>query len=62
MNANFISGQLRILQEHLAGARKALKGDNVDTKRPWHEESADESVRHAYPLSILLRHSRSNYK
>ena len=45
MNSNFISGQLRLLHEHLSEARQALKGDNGETKKSWWEESADENVR-----------------
>lgn len=48
MNSNFISGQLRLLHEHLSEARQALKGDNGETKKAWWEESADENVRSMY--------------
>lgn len=44
MDAHFISGQLRLLQDHLSGARRSLKGDGEDAKIPWCEESADENV------------------
>lgn len=43
MNANYISGQLRLLQDNITQARHALKGDCEDAKRPWFEVSADEN-------------------
>ncbi|KAL1959828.1 hypothetical protein VTO42DRAFT_973 [Malbranchea cinnamomea] len=43
MNASFISGQLRLLHEHLSEARRTLKGETGETKKPWWEESADEN-------------------
>lgn len=51
MNANFISGQLRLLHEHLAEARQALKGDNGEAKKPWWEESVDDNVRSGFTKS-----------
>ncbi|EER23287.1 hypothetical protein D8B26_001376 [Coccidioides posadasii str. Silveira] len=44
MNANFISGQLRLLQEHIMEARHALKGDREDMRKPWNEGSADANA------------------
>ncbi|WEW60533.1 hypothetical protein PRK78_006020 [Emydomyces testavorans] len=50
MNASFISGQLRLLQDHITGARHALKGDREDMKKPWNEGSADVNVLGTPPL------------
>ncbi|KAK2808149.1 hypothetical protein FQN49_008737 [Arthroderma sp. PD_2] len=42
-NANFISGQLRLLGDNLAEARQTLKGDGEGVKEPWFEDSAHEN-------------------
>lgn len=44
MNANFISGQLRLLGDNLIEARRALKGGSEDITKSWAENSADEQV------------------
>lgn len=41
-NANFIAGQLKLLEENIKDAKGALKGG--EGLRPWCEEPADESV------------------
>ncbi|KAF2839099.1 hypothetical protein M501DRAFT_1011033 [Patellaria atrata CBS 101060] len=42
-NANFISGQLRLLYDNLEDARQALKGDR-DSHKPWWENALDEKT------------------
>lgn len=42
-NANFISGQLRLLHDNIQEAKQALKG-GPDVQTPWNEEPADEKV------------------
>ncbi|KAL1998529.1 hypothetical protein VTN02DRAFT_6009 [Thermoascus thermophilus] len=44
LDASFISGQLRLLHENLAEARKVLQGGSEDTTGKWWETSADEDV------------------
>lgn len=43
-NANFISGQLKLLHDNVQEAYLALKG-GPDVSKPWNEESLDEKVR-----------------
>lgn len=40
-NANFISGQLKLLHDNIQEAKAALKGDN---QKPWYEDSTDENA------------------
>lgn len=42
LNASFISGQLRLLYEHMSEAKLALKGGAETSK--WWEKSADSRV------------------
>lgn len=42
-NANFISGQLKLLHDNIQEAKSALKGW-TDSQKPWHEESVDENA------------------
>jgi hypothetical protein len=42
LNASFISGQLRLLCEHISEAKSILKGGAETAK--WWEQSADSSV------------------
>ena len=42
-NANFISGQLRLLHDNIQEAKQCLKG-NSDSQKPWNEEPIDEKV------------------
>ncbi|KAI1922539.1 hypothetical protein LOZ58_000055 [Ophidiomyces ophidiicola] len=44
MNASFISGQLRLLQDHIREAQHALKGEREDTRKPWNEGSVDANA------------------
>lgn len=52
MNASFISGQLRLLQDHITEARHALKGDREDIKKSWNQGSVDPNVR-TYSTSLF---------
>jgi hypothetical protein len=45
MDASFISGQLRLLHDNLVEARRALKGEEVETRGQWSEASVPETVR-----------------
>jgi hypothetical protein len=51
LNANFISGQLRLLYENISEARTTLKGD-ADTSK-WWETSADDDVREWHHVKII---------
>lgn len=42
-NANFISGQLKLLHDNIQEAKSALKGW-TDAQKPWHEQSIDETA------------------
>ncbi|KAF2090409.1 hypothetical protein K490DRAFT_71992 [Saccharata proteae CBS 121410] len=42
-NANFISGQLKLLYDNLEEARLALKGQS-DVNKPWWENAVDEKI------------------
>lgn len=42
-NANFISGQLRLLHDNIQEAKQSLKGGS-DRAKPWYEEAVDEMV------------------
>lgn len=42
-NANFISGQLRLLHDNIQEAKAALKGD-PETQTPWNEDPVDDKV------------------
>lgn len=42
-NANFISGQLRLLHDNIQEAKQSLKGGS-DSAKPWYEEAVDEKV------------------
>lgn len=42
-NANFISGQLRLLHDNIQEAKQSLKGGS-DRAKPWYEEAVDEKV------------------
>lgn len=42
-NANFISGQLRLLHDNVQEANQALKG-GPDVQAPWNEDPIDEKV------------------
>lgn len=42
LNASFISGQLRLLYEHISEAKSMLKGGAETAK--WWEQSADSNV------------------
>lgn len=42
-NANFISGQMRLLHDNVKEAKAALKGW-TDNQKPWYEDSVDESA------------------
>ncbi|KAI2056635.1 hypothetical protein LOZ12_000799 [Ophidiomyces ophidiicola] len=53
MNASFISGQLRLLQDHIREAQHALKGEREDTRKPWNEGSVDANAFDP-PLSSYL--------
>lgn len=43
-NANFISGQLKLLHDNVQEANQALKGGS-DVSKSWNEDSLDEKVR-----------------
>lgn len=49
MNANFISGQMKLLADNLMEARQTIKGGCEEAKKPWYEDSADENVC-VYPI------------
>jgi hypothetical protein len=58
-NANFISGQLRLLHENIQEAKSALKGWNEGTK-PWHESPIDpESFNPPLPGNVSFHLSIS---
>ncbi|PSN70070.1 hypothetical protein BS50DRAFT_304170 [Corynespora cassiicola Philippines] len=42
-NADFVSGQLRLLYDHIQEARQALKGYS-DVQSPWWENAVDEHI------------------
>ncbi|CAK3787884.1 Hypothetical predicted protein [Lecanosticta acicola] len=42
-NANFISGQLKLLHDNIQDAKSALKGW-TDSQKPWHETPVDENA------------------
>ncbi|KAK4495477.1 hypothetical protein PRZ48_013808 [Zasmidium cellare] len=42
-NANFISGQLKLLHDNIQEAKSALKGW-TEHQKPWHEDSVDENA------------------
>lgn len=44
-NANFVSGQLKLLHDNVQEANQALKG-GPDVSKPWNEDTHDEKVRH----------------
>ena len=56
-NANFISGQLKLLHDNVQEAHQALKGGH-DVLRPWNEDSLDEKVQyeHSMPASPPANH------
>lgn len=53
LNANFISGQLRLLYENIAEARSTLKGD-ADSSSQWWENSADDNVRNLFRVDRTI--------
>lgn len=52
LDANFISGQLRLLYENIAEARSTLKGDAVTSRGQWWESSADDNVCELFHMGI----------
>lgn len=42
-NANFISGQLRLLHDNIEEAKQTLKG-GPDIQKPWNEDPVDDKV------------------
>lgn len=51
LNANFISGQLHLLYEHISEAKSALSGG---TELKWWEQSADSSVCKPIPKTTYV--------
>lgn len=54
-NANFISGQLKLLHENVQEANQALKGGQ-DVSGLWNEESLDEKVRYTTAIMNVSIH------
>lgn len=52
LDANFISGQLRLLYENIAEARSTLKGDADTSRGQWWETSADDNVCELFHVGI----------
>lgn len=52
-NANFISGQLKLLHDNVQEANQALQG-GPDVSKPWNEDSLDEKVGRVYLNRLLL--------
>lgn len=55
MNANFISGQLRLLGDNLIEAKRALKGGSEDATKLWTEDSAEELVSLYAPMAVFQK-------
>lgn len=60
-NANFISGQLKLLHDNVQEAKQALKG-GTDVNRPWNEDPLDDKVRFQYFTFVSLAHRLSLFR
>lgn len=56
-NADFVAGQMKLLQDNIQEARQALKGYS-DVQMPWWEDPIDEKVRRGHGDPIA--HARTN--
>jgi hypothetical protein len=53
-DANFISGQLRLLSENIVEARQALKGPDPDTRPNWWSEPLNPDVSVVFNSTLLM--------